>query len=202
MTLNCIFKEGQTQSRHELFNFKNVEGQAHFKEETTNTIKFTQCFEGRDPFKKQAQKWFRTLNSTFYKCFQKIRSKKRKLEITKVDILLEQRKKLRRLLQYETDNDYRQQILDIEEEVSKITRWQDAEYIWDKFQKVADSDNTSSTQAMWKWKKKLFPKVRPSPPMGIKDNKGKVQTGPKNMKYIYESEFKHRLRDRPLLPET
>ena len=27
VTLNCIFKEGQTQSRHELFNFKNPEGQ-------------------------------------------------------------------------------------------------------------------------------------------------------------------------------
>ena len=148
MTLNCNFREGQTQRRHELFNFKNLEGQAQFKEETTNTIKFTQCFAGTDPFKKQAQKWFRTLNSTFYKCFHKIRSKKRKTEITKVDILLEQRKKLRRLLQHETDNDYQQQILDIEEEVGKITRWQDADYIWKKFEKVANSDNTSSTQAM------------------------------------------------------
>ena len=166
MTLNCIFSEDKTQRPEELFNFYNLEGQAKFKEETTNTIKFTQCFEGGDSFKNQAQKWFRTLNNTLYKCFQKIRSKKQKIEITKVDQLLKQRKKLRRLLQNETDNDYQQQILHIEEEVSKITRWQDAQYIWEKFEKVADSDNTSSTQAMWKWKKQLFPKVRPSPPNG------------------------------------
>ena len=54
---------------------------------------------------------------------------------------------------------------------------------------------------MWKWKKKMFPKIRPTPPMSVNDRKGKVKTGKKDIKDIYEQEFNHRLRNRPILPE-
>ena len=163
VSLNCQFDEGQTKpSRIELFNFKNVEGQKQFTEETTKTTKFSQCFQNNSPFLEQAQSWYRIFNSTIYKCFNKIRSRKRKQEVSKVGILLEQRKKLRRMNQPETDTDYQQQILNIEEEISNITNWNKAEDIWEKFEQVADSDNSASTQAMWKWKKNCSPKLDPS----------------------------------------
>ena len=50
-------------------------------------------------------------------------------------------------------------------------------------------------------KKQLFPKIRPSPPMGVKDNTGNVQTSGSEITNIYEREFQHRLRARPYIPE-
>ena len=78
VSLNCKFTEGQTKpNRIELFNFKDVEGQKQFTEETTNTTKFSQCFLSNSTFLEQAQKWYRTFYSTIYKCFNKIRGRKR-----------------------------------------------------------------------------------------------------------------------------
>ena len=103
--------------------------------------------------------------------------------------------------QSETDVDYQEQILNIEEEISNITNWKNADDIWKKFKQVADLDNSASTQAMWRWKKTLFPKIRPSPPMGIKDKKGNVKTARQTIEDIYDLEYSHRLRKRPLIPE-
>ena len=89
----------------------------------------------------------------------------------------------------------------VEEEISRITQWKDAHHIWNMFQQVADSNNSTSTQAMWKWKKKLFPKIKRSPPIGIKDKMGNVKSKGWEIKKVYENEYKHRLRNRPLLPE-
>ena len=97
--------------------------------------------------------------------------------------------------------DYQQKIPQVEEEISRITCWRDADNIWAKFQQVADSDSSSSTQAMWKWKKELFPKIKPSPPMGMKNIEGEVKTKWHDMQDIYQREYRHRMRARPLLPE-
>ena len=202
VTLHCQFLKGQTQPcRVELFNFKNVEGQHLFTTETTYTSKFSKCFEDNTPFIKQSQNWFKVLNDTFHKCFTKIRSRKRKHEVSYVEQLLEKRKKLRRETQKETDTDSEEKILEIEEEIGNITNWKDADNVWRRFEEVANSENAASTQAMWRWKKQIFPKIRPSPPMGVKDRQGRVKTKTNEIKAEYEREYSHRLRACPLLPE-
>ena len=202
VSLSCKFEVSQIKpQRIELYDFQNIEGQQQFKELTTSTNKLSKCFEDNSPFLKQSQNWFRCLNSFFYQCFTKIRNRKRKLEVSEVDILLDNRKKLKRLSQEDTSVDYQQKITQVEEEISRITCWRDAENIWAKFQQVADSDCSSSTQAMWKWKKELFPKIKPSPPMVIKNKEGEVKTKWNDMQDIYKREYRHRLRARPLLPE-
>ena len=141
VTLNCRFEMSSTQpQRTELFDFKNKEGQQQFYELTTKSTKLSECFIDKRTFLQQSQRWFRCLNSFFYQCFTKIRSQKRKHEPSKVDKLLEERKKLRRLSAEDTFQDYNKKIQDIEEEVGKITNWQDADHIWDKFQQVTDSE--------------------------------------------------------------
>jgi hypothetical protein len=115
-------------------------------------------------------------------------------------MLFDQRKKLRRITKDE-GTDYQKEILEIEDKISRITNWRKADKIWSKLQEVAESDNSDSIQAMWKWKKQLFPKIRPSPPMGVKDNTGNVRTSGSEITDIYEREFQHRLRARPYIPE-
>ena len=202
LSLKCQFDQKETKpQRIEMFNFKNPDGQDRFKEMTTYSRQLTECFEDNSPFEKQSQNWYRRLNKLFQLCFTKIRHRKRKQEETEVEILLEQRKKLRRESQKDTNHDYQQDISRLEEEIRRITSWEDATHMWDMFQQVADSDNPTSTQAMWKWKKKLFPKIKHSSPMGVKDKKGDVKTKSSDIKRVFEEEYKHRLRARPILPE-
>ena len=92
-------------------------------------------------------------------------------------------------------------IKDTEEEIRRISNWADAKDVLARFQEVASSDNTASTQAMWTWKKKLFPKIKPNPPMGVKNKKGQGKVKSHEMIDLYESEYRHRLTARPILPE-
>ena len=114
---------------------------------------------------------------------------------------MDRRKKLRRCTNVETEVDREREILQIESEISQITNWKDADVIWKRFQDVADSDNSASTTAMWKWKKSLFPKNKQTAPMGVKDKDGRMRIKNNQIKRIYEGEYKYRLRARPLLPE-
>ena len=50
------------------------------------------------------------MNSYFYKYFSKIRSRKRTVEVTKVDLLLEKRKKLRLSIKDENEDNLQQKI--------------------------------------------------------------------------------------------
>ena len=139
--LNCKFEQTQTKpQRIEMFDFKNPDGQQRFREMTTYSRKLTECFEDDSSFEKQSQNWFRRLNKLFQLCFSKIRHRKRKQEESEIHSLLEKRKKLRRETQIETNQDYQQEILRVEEEIRRITSWKDAHHIWDMFQQVADSD--------------------------------------------------------------
>ena len=40
-----------------------------------------------------------------------------------------------------------------------------------------------------KWKKKLFLKVKPSPPMGVKNIQGEVKIKGQDVKNIYQKEY-------------
>ena len=51
------------------------------------------------------------------------------MQVSEVDLLLDKRKKLRRLSQENTDMDYQLKITEVEEEISKITCWKDANNI-------------------------------------------------------------------------
>ena len=53
---------------------------------------------------------------------------------------------------------------------------------------------------MWKTKKSLWPKKSQSIPTGKKDHKGKLLTGPKDIKKLLEKEYRERLRKKPSHP--
>ena len=60
------YKLIHTKVVREVFNFKNSECRQNFFEVTSNTNRFTACFEGgNENFAKQSKKFFKTLNGTF-----------------------------------------------------------------------------------------------------------------------------------------
>ena len=59
--------------RKELFNFKDPKAQQKFKNETSVTKEFTECFETNLPLDNQIEKWRQVLKSKCSKSFKKIR---------------------------------------------------------------------------------------------------------------------------------
>ena len=62
-------------NRMEIFNFKNVECLAAFKEETSKTSKLSDCFSKskNKSIKDQVKKWRKCFDTSVNKCFRKIR---------------------------------------------------------------------------------------------------------------------------------
>jgi hypothetical protein len=54
---------------------------------------------------------------------------------------------------------------------------------------------------MWKLLKKLWPKTGNSLPTAKKNHKGKIVSGPKELKILMAKEYKQRLRNRPVRPD-
>ena len=85
--------------RRELYNFKNEENQQKFKNATTNTNNFTNCFKTNLPLDQQIKRWQQNLNEFCGKSFQKIRIKRKnkiKLPSSKINQLITMRNELLR----------------------------------------------------------------------------------------------------------
>ena len=84
-------------SREEFFDFKNKNSQVLFKNLTTNTKDFLECFENSLKFEEQASKWKKLLNDYFHKAFKKIRiSNKNKIKSSDIKELIQKRKHLKK----------------------------------------------------------------------------------------------------------
>ena len=79
MDLNLEFLK-EKPIRQEMFNFKNEKSQKLFKTQTSETLEFTNCFEGGETLEKQVENWREVLNSYCKKSFKKIRIKKEKIK--------------------------------------------------------------------------------------------------------------------------
>ena len=55
-------------------------------------------------------------------------------------------------------------------------------------------------QGIWKIKRKIFPKIKPSLPVAKKNIKNQLITNPEELKKLYLETFKYRLRHRPAQP--
>ena len=53
------------------------------------------CFSSKETFPEQIKKWEKNLNGVIFKCFPKIRSRKRKFSESRVGKLLEERKQIK-----------------------------------------------------------------------------------------------------------
>ena len=71
----------------------------------------------------------------------------------------------------------------------------------ENFGEMDGVDGNLVHQGIWQTKKKLFPKIKPSLPVGKKNLKGQLITNPEELKNLYLDTFKYRLRHRPVKPE-
>ena len=110
--------------RNEAYNFKNQECQQYFKMLTTNTKKFSTCFEGTESFLNQVNTWQKNLKSCIAQSFHKIRSRKRKFSESEVGQLLETRKRIKLELSVNPSDQKEKEKADIETKISEATEHQ------------------------------------------------------------------------------
>ena len=184
--------------RMEIFQFKNLESQALFKKLTSNTTEFSSCFQDETDFVDQANKWRKVLNNYFHKSFKKVRITNKKQKKTGINDLMERRKQLLKKQLLEENEE--EEITKIEETIADLCQEGNMKKVMENFSDMNGADGNINQQGVWKTKKKLFPKINPSLPVGKKNLDDRLITNPEELKELYLNSFKFRLRHRPAQP--
>ena len=159
--------------RREIFNFKNKRCQETFKNITTKTTDFSRCFENDLPFKKQIERWRKTLKSYCHSAFKKIRiiDKKQGKPINKqLAKLIDKRNKMKK------DVHSNLAIKEIEEDISILEAEMNRDFIIKTFKKFSNNPENVNLAEMWKVLKKMCPKHKNTVPMANKDISNRPQT--------------------------
>ena len=180
-----------------MFNLRNVECQRDFKDKTTNTARFSQCFKGQENIEVRFKRWKRRLIKALYTSFQKIRIKEgNDKKLSNMDILMGEKKTI--LKKKELSREDKDKIDTIDEEISiecEDKEYQKLENILESLE--TDSGSTTVTK-IWKQMRKSFPSKSKPLPTGIKNIEGKVITNPEEKKRLILDHFRHWMRKRPV----
>ena len=183
--------------RIELFNFKDENSQLIFKKSTSETYEFTNCFLDEAPLKIQVENWRKVLNSHCKNAFKKIRIRKKKVKPISPSIatLINQRNTL------SDAHENQKKIELIEEEIAEKVALQNRNIIVKNFKQLSDNCENVNLQKMWKLMKNLWPKNNSVIPTAKRNHRGKVVSGPTEIKNVLSREYKERLRSRPYRPD-
>ena len=73
--------------------------------------------------------------------------------------------------------------------------------IVENFKSLSENPENINVQQMWKLSKKLWPKSGTTLPIAKRNQRGKIVTGPREIRNVLAREYKDRLRSRPLRPD-
>ena len=71
----------------------------------------------------------------------------------------------------------------------------------ENFRQISEDPERVNLHQMWKKMKKLWPKEGVTVSTAKRNHKGKIVTGPKDIKNVLAKEYKDRLRSRPIRPD-
>ena len=179
--------------REEILDFKNPKSQIIFNEITTNTKAFTDCIDTMQPLSEQAKSWINNVKSHCKRAFKTIRIRTRNIKLSEADCLISKRNKFLKQGNTEQAN-----ILDAH--IAKIIFKENRAKAF-MFKKYMDKGETQPITEMWKLKKTLFPKKKPTLPSSKFNHTGKLVSEPKELVKLLGVEYgKIRLRKRPIHP--
>ena len=183
--------------RTEVWNLKCEKSQEIFKQQTSETKEFSECFQKKLPIFKQIENWKNILKSKIQSSFKKIRIKgdPKKMLHPEMSILIDKRNKLmkdgRRTIEIDK---LETAISDIEAEINrnKIIKY---------FKSYSDNPESINLNQVWKTMKRLCPKNQTKIPIAKKNRRGKIISEPDKLKELLVKEYKFRLRARPARPD-
>ena len=177
----------------EIYNFEDTESQLKFKDNTSKTNVFTECFETMQPVLLQCDKWLSHVNAHVERSFTKIRIRSRKIRPSAADRLIGQRNKL-----VKQGKISESKVLDAQ--IAK-TISEEGRHKASMFKKYCDRNASGVLAEMWNFKKNMFPKIACTLPSAKINYQGKLVTEPTELtKLIGEEYGRVRLRKRPSHP--
>ena len=183
--------------RKEVYDFKNNKSQELFKKLTSETNKVTNCFSNLLPLSLQVKRWRETLETYCKRSFRKIRIRKRKVKPLK--------SKLMKLINFRNElvknESNPAKINEVSEMIANEEAEENRSKLVENFGKYSDDPESINLLQMWKTMKKLWPKQGTNVPTAKRNHKGKVVTGPNDIKNVLAKEYKDRLRSRPIRPD-
>ena len=187
--------------RKEIFNFQNEESLSTFKSITSDTNKFSKCFEDDQPLAQQIDNWRKSLKLHCNIAFKKIRikNKKRPKPINpKYSALINERNKL---VKNNKSEEGLAKIKEIEETIADVEAEESRNIVMENFKKFSDNPEYVNIQEVWKLMKNICPKYEAALPIAKRNFKGKLTTDPGEIKTLLAKEYKQRLRTRPVRPD-
>ena len=192
----------------ETFNFKNSLCQSKFLEVTNNTSKFTSCFDAKTiNIESMSAKFFKSMNETFYQCFDKIRiTNKPGGQSSNVELqnYMNLSVKLKNFLKSNKSPFSKRfvetKIDQLNTKISSLISSKNCEIVTNQISNLETLEGGFSQNGMWRVKSKLFPKP-PNPPMAKRDNFGNLITTEAPLKNLYLETYVQRLKQRKIKEE-
>ena len=201
---SLTFSRKQSVTRCEMFDFKNTESLAKYKELTNDSEKLRNCFDGNVPPKTAFDRFFKQLNNTFHRTFKKIRIRSKTVNAVggnQIDKKMQEKTELEKVMissNCEKETKAAKNKLDqVEIEIYEILSEKNAKIVSDQVACLDTLDGSFNQIGMWKVKNKLCPKPR-DPPTAKKDEKGNLITAPAALKKLYLQTYKTRLEHRKI----
>ena len=198
------FERKPRKVRNELFKFRCDTSRQQFLEETTSTNTLSACFQNEN-IQVSSRNFFKTLNSTFHRCFKKVRIRSgnnRQLGIESIQGKLKLRSELKTFILNNDCNDNatkqaKEQLKHVEEMLIEETAAKNAAIVKEYTENLETIDGGFSNLGFWKLKRKLCPIIE-DPPMAKRDKAGNIVTAPEAIKNLYVDTYKDRLRNREM----
>ena len=95
----------------------------------------------------------------------------------------------------------KQKINEINEAIAEEEAKENRDKIVENFKTLSENPENINLQQMWKLSKKLWPKSRITLPTAKRNQRGKIVSGPREIRSVLAREYKDRLRSRPLRPD-
>ena len=204
--VKCTFNiplQKRLKPREEIYCLRNKASLKKFKENTTHTTRFSDCFNaGCEGIQKEGRKWLKTLQKTIHTCFRKVRVTEKKKDIVQEQI--DERQKLKQSIVQTTNAHQRHGLEDklhqIEKNISDNCELKYCDMIKEQVKSITNTNGSTNNTAVWNLRRKIFPK--PAQHMsGKKDKDGNLITNPEKLKELYIEAYMERLTHREMSPE-
>ena len=194
--------------RHEIYNFKDTDGQVKFFEATEHNTKFLDSVIKPVNLEQKCNGFLTVLEETFKKCFTKMRVRDSKSQAvtkeTEVNKFMIKKFECTKLLPSVTCRLAKEiienEIEKLDTRITTLCAEQNKRRVSEALEILNEKDGHFNQLSLWKLKRKLMIPFF-DPPMGKVDNNGTLVTAPNLLKDLYLKTYTHRLRNRKINPE-
>ena len=204
--LICTFKiplKRKALPRTEIYRLRNADELKNFKERTSDTKVFTQCFENEGDVQEQGKKWMKALQKTICASFKKIRIRPNHTQKDSMQEKMEKRKQILKKMNSCTPAERHKlenEVEAVENELSEDYKSKQIEKLNEHLNIITDTDGKVDTAGAWKLRRKVLPK-QPEQLTSKMNKNGDIVTNPEKIKELYLEAYTDRLKHREIIPD-